>query len=217
MKGYHVHPSILSAAFLAVAGLTTAYAVPTPLPMGSGDVVPGVAAAAPSGTLVASTGPIAFVGVGGTISGTLETSVWADDPANPFAGGLTFTYLLNNTSADESIARLTLPDWGLDAGAIVAAETDGTAIVPDSVDRNNTGGTVIGWEWDSTPLAAGSSSALLILYTPATAWQASVANVIDGDVAQVASYAPAVPDGGFALAMLGAGVAVLGVIRQKRQ
>ena len=63
-------------------------------------------------------------------------------------------------------------------------------------------------------VAPGDCSAVLIVETNATAYTAGTLNIIDGSVASVASYAPAVPEPE-TIILLGAGlVALAGLVRR---
>lgn len=161
------------------------------------------------GALIAGGVPVPFVAP--TFSGTLTSSVIAGDPSNPF-GGLTFTYLVTNDPLSaHSIERLTINDF---AGWLVDAsyQTPAAGTVPVFNDRSLVGD-VVGFSFMNPMIgfgiiAPGGSSALLVLQTNAPDYQPTIASVIDGTVASVASWAPAVPEpSSMLLAAVGAALA----------
>lgn len=186
-------------------------------------LIPAAAEADPVGaTLVTSTGPVAF-SVPGSFTGKLTTSVYSGDTSNPYPGGLTFTYLIeNDASSANSIGRLTV-------GQFLGFATDGSyqtpvvapAVAPASIDRN-VSGDVVGFNFVPTPvdpatgfLSPGISSALLVVQTDATGYAPSLANLIDGGVTSVASLGP-VPEPSTILLVLGS-LATVGVYRLRRR
>ncbi len=115
-------------------------------------------------------------------------------------GGLTFTYLLTNTTGPNSIERLTVPGYGI-PGLLTDASYQAPAlpgaILPTSFDRSAvaTLGDVIGTSFTPAPLGSGAippagASALIVIQTSANQFFNSVASVIDGSTAQVATFAP---------------------------
>ncbi len=181
-----------------------------PLPVGGNlypaPAVPGIGGA----TLVASiTDPVAAA----TFTGTLTSSVYVNDPANP--GGLTFTYLLSNNgpNANERLTVSKFTGFLTDAGYVT-----GAGVVPTLIDR--TTADVVGFDFDPTPLGlgvigTGQSGDLLIVRTNATSSQPSTASVIDGSVATVPTFAPlSVPEPA-ALGMLACGA--IGLLARRRR
>lgn len=185
-------------------------------------LIPGAAEPDPVGaTLITSTGAVPFV-VPGSFTGTLTTTVYGPDPSNPL-GGLTFTYLISNdASSSNSIGRLTV-------GEFLGFATDGSyqvpvappAVAPASIDRN-VSGDVVGFNFVPTPvdpltgfLSPGVSGALLVIQTDAPAYAPSIANLIDGGVASVASLGP-VPEPS-TIALVVGSLVTLGVYRLRRR
>lgn len=134
-------------------------------------------------------------------SGTLTSVVLAGDTTNPL-GGLTFVYIMRNdaTSAN-SLARLTVngyAGWGTDA----SWSTLFPGIDPLFIDRQANGDS-LGFSFSNalghSLITPGASSAVLIIQTNAPWYTNTIANVIDGAVTQVDTYAPAIPTPGAAV------------------
>jgi hypothetical protein len=114
----------------------------------------------------------------------------------------------------------------LTVGSFLNAATDGSyqtpvvGVAPASIDRN-VSGDVIGFNFVPTPvdpasgfLIPGASSTLLVIQTDSTAYAPSLANLIDGGVTSVASLGVPEPS---TVALVAAGLAVLGVYRLRRR
>ncbi len=135
--------------------------------------------------------------VSATFTGTLHSEVFGSDPTNPFGlGGLTFVYQITNTSNFASqIERITIPDFsGFQTNADYVAGAGGF-IAPTYVDRSVSPGVTPGFGFLPTPIGAGSimsgqTSALLVIYTDARAFQSTTASIIDGSVTTTPSFAP---------------------------
>jgi hypothetical protein len=185
-----------------IIGLSAAQVTAAPITMNPGDSQFVPTGAGPTGGAVqAGTGiPVAFLS--GTFHGTLTSTVIAGDPSNPY-GGLTFTYLLVNMTAPPppqgEIDRITINDY--DTFAVDASYQSPTAgFLPTLVDRDLTGD-VMGFSFLNLPghlghgpLPPGFTSALMVLQTNAQFYKPTLASVIDGSVASVASFAPNVPE-----------------------
>jgi len=143
------------------------------------------------GALLFSTGPLPYAS--GAFSGTLISSVIAGDGSNPL-GGLTFIYdLVNSPASIDSVGRLTVTGytgWLTD----MSFQTPPIGLPPTTMDRS-LNSNVVGFSFVAPPLGAGAlppgmPSAKLVVQTNAPAFVPSLANVIDGTVAQVPSLAP---------------------------
>jgi hypothetical protein len=181
-------------------------------------LVPGNAYFAPAGsgpiggTVELGTGlPVPFVSA--TFNGTLISTVYSGDSTNPY-GGLTFTYqLINNAlpSPAGDIDRLTINSY---AGFSVngSYQSPSGNVLPTLVDRD-LAGDVVGFSFlnlpgglGNGPLHKGFTSALLVLQTNATAYQSTMAAVIDGSTVNVPTFGPManIPEpGSFVLAAIG--------------
>jgi hypothetical protein len=166
-----------------------------PLPVGGSILVPGQAG--PVGGVLAAP-PLIETLTSPTFTGTLVSEVIAGDASNPF-GGLTFVYqVTNNLVSPDAIERVTIDNY---TGFTVDAsyQTPAAGQIPTLADRP---GDQVGFSFiNPVPaipgfghgvLAQGATSALLVLQTNAPAYAVSVANVIDGSVASVPSYSPAI-------------------------
>ena len=191
-----------SVRFVMLAFVTIGACVPassaqaTPLPVASAILAAGGPGPV-GGTVVANSGPVAFSSA--TFSGTLTSEVISGDTSNPF-GGFTFTYLLTNITGPNSIDRLTIPGYGI-PGTLTNASYQVPAlpgaILPTSFDRSaaTESGNVIGTSFTPPPLGAGAippagTSALIVIQTSANQERNSIASIIDGSTAQVATFAP---------------------------
>jgi hypothetical protein len=166
--------------------------------------------------------PVAGVLVGSTIqpfvtppgvgqfSGTLTTTVYQDDPSNPFAGigdpdpthhGLTFVFQLHNdATSTTSLERMTSVDFTPFQTDVSYQPTIG--LPPTSTDRSS-GPPTLGWSFTGAPLGLGRvlpglTTTPLVVQTNAPYFVDVLANVIDGSVVQVPTFGPAAsPVGGF--------------------
>jgi hypothetical protein len=141
-----------------------------------------------SGASVLSGAPVAFSGA--DFSGTLTSSVWKSD-ANPFgADKLTFTYLLTNNSETHTFSRLTISDyhgWLTD----VSYDSASMGVAPTVIERPIADVVAFNFLYlGDGAITPGATSRLLVVHTNATDYAATMANVINGSVAQVASVAP---------------------------
>lgn len=191
----------------AVVGMLPTAAFSALLNPGSAIIAAGDLAPV-GGSVIAGGVPVPFVAP--TFSGTLTTSVISGDVSNPW-GGLTFTFLLHNNGAN-SIGRLTLNDF---AGFLtdVSYQTPLIGQAPTFVDRSGSGD-IIGFNFIPAPigigsLGAGADSALLVVQTNALAYRTSIASVIDGTVASVATFAPVPEPSSLMLFTLGASAMLL--------
>jgi len=220
----YARPFLALGTALAVAfslfGPSVCFAVP---------LVPGANALAvgepdPTGGAVVATLTAPFASA--TFNGTLVSKVIAGDPSNPL-GGLTFTYFLtNNLVSANNIERLTVDGytgWGTDVSYQTPVPPGN---VPPTFNDRDATGNVMGFTFQNPVvipgvgvigngvLAPGDTAALMVIQTNAPSFQPTIANVIDGAVTAMSSYAPAavIPEPStLVLAALGAlGLAVAG-------
>jgi MYXO-CTERM domain-containing protein len=137
----------------------------------------------------------------GLFSGTLTTRVISGDTTNPY-GGLTFTYTLtHDVGSITSLGRLTTIGWSgwlSDASYLLGDAGN----FPQIIDRPGSLGEVIGFTFSGTPtapIAPGTTSTLLVVQTNATQFRQTIANVIDGAVAQVPTLSPIPTPGSVAI------------------
>lgn len=181
---------VVSALILIGVLISATVANATPLGINSlilGSPVPGTG----GGGLVATKGPLPFSAA--TFSGTLLSQVFANDPANPFGpGNLTFEYLLSNTSVAgaNAIERMSVAGYGV-PGLLTDASYFGGGVPVTFFTRSDVPGDVIGADYaPPNTLVPGTTSALIVIHTNQTLFNDSIANVIDGSIASVDTYAP---------------------------
>jgi hypothetical protein len=178
---------------IAACGVLLSAASLQAAPIAPGGLLfPAPAVPLPGGNIVAGGVPQLFNSA--TFSGTLTSTVLANDPTNP--NGLTFTYQLQNVAGSPGeIDRLTIASFAnilADAGQVPVAGN----VAPAYIDRSLLGnGATLGFSFAQVPLGFGTlqpgqTSDLLVVRTNATAFAASTANVIDGSVEQVSTLAP---------------------------
>lgn len=133
-------------------------------------------------------------------TGTLTSFVISGDVTNPY-GGLTFVYQLhNNVGSANSLARLTVNGY---AGWLTDASWQpGPGVDPLFIDRQANGDS-LGFSFSSalghSLVLPGGDSTWLVIQTNAPAYRESIANVIDGAVTQVGTWAPTIPTPGSAV------------------
>lgn len=133
-------------------------------------------------------------------SGTVTSTVLANDTSNPFAGGLTFTYQIEvDPISVDAITRFTVSsfaDFMTDVSYTTSYSFLGPGIAPVSADRSALGGgAVVGFDFQGgSGLPPSSSSELLVVQTDAVAYNFTMASVTDAStsVASVTSVAPLV-------------------------
>jgi hypothetical protein len=140
-----------------------------------------------AGSAVALTLATPFVGAGpGGISGNIISNVYSNDPGNPFGlGALTFIFQVQSTGSP--IDRFTSNDFTSFLTDVSYANSAGTDVAPDHVDRATA--TTIGWTFNNFVLTNQETS-LLIVRTNATQFTTSNGSVIDGQTATGAVYGP---------------------------
>jgi len=197
-------------AFSVVTLLSQAQAAIIPL----GGSSPPDPTFSPVGATLLASATIPFTAVDPSrFTGVLTSEVYRDDPFSLFGpDGLTFVFTFFNNGPD-AIERFTAIDYGgfaVDAGVFVGSV--GTA-VPAIMDRS-LDGEILGFQDFNLGLGvlAGQLSATLILHTNAPAFVPVLNNVIDGSVAVVPSFGPAVPEP----VSIGALILFGGLIRKRR-
>ncbi|MEX2140199.1 MAG: PEP-CTERM sorting domain-containing protein [Pirellulales bacterium] len=197
---------VLLAAATAEAATLAPGALLTPVP----------AEAEPVGGVVLATQTSPFVST--TYTGELTSTVISGDTSNTL-GGLTFTYVLRNLTGTHSINRLSIngfDDFRTDVGRAAPAGT----IVPAYADREASG-TSIGFSWVSAPIgsgaiAAGQTSATLVVQTNSPVFVPTSAFVLDGFPAGMLAFAPVPEPSTFVLAGTGLALMVYGFSRRRR-
>lgn len=199
----------LSLTFLTVAGLVmcapnsqAAFITPSNPVTAGGAAVPVPNTTAAQGTLLASLlSPYSFSTTAGTTSGTLLAAVYR----NP-SGTLDFLYqVMNSAGSATALARESDTSF-LGFATQVAFRTDGASlpggagfvngtagIVPVTADRDASG-TTVGFNFVPAPpgtkIPPGTTSAVLVISTDATAYTNGNASVIDGGTQTVAAFQP---------------------------
>jgi hypothetical protein len=133
--------------------------------------------------------------VPGFFIGSLTATVVENDPANPYPGGLTFTYIVNNDpTSPNAIARMTTTQWAsflTDASYQIPA----TGRTPALIDRLTSD--VVGYSFSgigSGQILPGMTSALLVVQTDAAGWQQTTASIIDSGAITINTLGPNIPE-----------------------
>jgi hypothetical protein len=218
MAGLALFVTSSEASFIIPSALVTPGAPP---------VVPPATIAAPGTLLAFLNAPFSFSTTAGNTSGNVLSAVYRNG-----SGTLDFYYeVINGAGSATALSResdtnftgfLTQVAFRLDGGSLAGTSfTNGTAgIVPVTADRDASGVTV-GFNFIPTPpgtkIPPGTSSAVLVISTDATAFTAGNAQVIDGGTQTVASFEPlavaASPEPG-SMVLLGSGILAL-VLRRR--
>jgi hypothetical protein len=190
----------------------------TPVAPG-GSVVPSAFAGVP-GTLLATTGPVAFTSALGAsdFSGTVIESVYADSST----GLMDFVYQFhNNASSAQAIEQMSNSPYGpftadvqLDVSTGFGPFTAG-GVAPASANRSVSGNN-IAWQFAGTDLAPGATSAILMIKTNAPAFGPGNVSFINEGTATLTNMFAPVPEPG-TVALLALGLVGLGVRRFARR
>ena len=198
------------------------YAQATPLPPGSGSVIPSVGPGfpPPGSVLVASL--LAQPYSSTSINGTVDTFVYTAGTSSP-NGGLWFIYQIHNsTTRTDPVEAMGVGTTGDGfAGFLTDASENGlgVGIVPASTVDRSPNGEIVTWHFGGIlgAIEPGQNSTFLEISTNALNWRMSTAGVSDGNGASTNVLVPSVPDGGTAVALLGIALAgVEGVRRMFR-
>jgi PEP-CTERM motif len=212
MKANRSKTWVLAMTCLAGLGVTAFGA--TQFTLSPGTVAPAMGSTYPhGGTLLASLDAPFNTGL---LTGTLSSEVLSGEQGNPYAGGLTFTYRLSiSPSSQDSLSELSLSSFrGFQTD--VSYTNYGVMSVAPSFFSRSSSGDVIHSLWLYQPVGPNEQSAIIVIQTDATTFQPTLAGVIDGLTANVASFAPiAVPEP-TAGALLLAGLGLFLSMRRRR-
>ena len=154
-----------------------------------------------------------FTGAGGTDSGTWWEGV-ESDPTNIYgAGDLSFLFQVtsNSSSGDylASVAVASFAGFKTNVGHIPVA----TGAIPTSASRSGGTGSTITWTINVAP---GATSDIMVVQTNAQAWKAGSLGIADsGQTGAMPAYAPAVPDGGMTVMLLGGALVLVESLRRR--
>jgi hypothetical protein len=180
-----------SRALLAFASIAT-FALPSfAAILGPGGFSP-LAAGAPVGGAVIASSTLPYTGVNTSssvvFSGNETSQVLLGDPGNPF-GGLTFVYMLNNSSSSpDAIDRVSLSSF---AGFATQVEYFGPGVSPSIGDRSTNPGDIVGFDFFGATLTPGATTSELIIRTNALQFTSNTMSVTDGGDGVVSSYGAA--------------------------
>jgi len=181
-----------------------------------GAFVPALSSGFPVGGSVINTSTHSFSA--GVLSGTLISDVISGDASNPY-GGLTFTYELNISSSSlQGASQLTVSSFD-SFFTDVSYNNSGGGVVPSNFSRSSEGGTlgeVVRFSFFSPAVSGGEHSALLVVQTSATIYNVTEAGVIDGQTANVLTFAPLVVPEPTAAVLLLAGLGALAIARRRQ-
>jgi len=144
-------------------------------------------------------------------SGTIQLEVYKENGS----GTLDFLFqIFNSSSSANAIERLTTTNF---TGFATDVDWTNNAVIGEAPDHaNRPSADVVGFNFLTTPVLAGTNSALLFIKTDATAYTAGGVSMIDGTTVTIPAFAPtAVPEpSSWALVVLSVAMATL-VVRRR--
>jgi hypothetical protein len=221
--------SLLCAVFLSVLVVSAQSSFATMLTPSSAIIAPGEADPGVGAVVVGGGLPIPFLAA--SYSGTLTSTVWTNDPANPFGlDKLTFTYVIaNDAGSAHELHRFTISSFDNFQTDVSYSTTLPAGIAPLFIDRSPGLGDVVGFSYP-TPIppvllgpgaiTPGSTSMVMVIQTDALLFQPTMASVINGSTTMVPSLAPQalIPEpSSLALAALGAAWGLGAIVHRRRK
>lgn len=203
---------------MVIMAVTVTLANATPIAPGQTGIAVSVAPTNPltTGTIVANTGVQNFnaMSAGDSLIGTAQEWVVKNYASNPFgATGTTFVLQVSLSGAPpnvmaaviERVTNAVFTGFLTDVMSFVSAAGQ---VVPTNADRS-ANGAAVAFNFNLPNILPGQQSALLIINTNAPSFQVGTFSIQDGIATTVNGFAPSVPDGGNAVALLG--IALVGV------
>jgi hypothetical protein len=149
------------------------------------------------------------------------------DPSNEFCSGCyDFVIQIHDTGANNGasgiIEHVTNSDFSqsqVDIGYTTSTLTNFTAggVVPNTIDRQPAAGNVVSWDYNTTPIAVGQYSAILVAETNAKSYTVGFLGTLDGGSAQAITFAPSSVPEPMSMGLIGGGLALLGAARWRRK
>jgi len=129
-------------------------------------------------------------------------------------GNLVFGYILANKSGStDPLGQLSLTDFGAFTTAVAQGTPLNPPFVPVDLATRSMNGSVVSFNW-LTGVQPGVEARFVYIFTDAKHYKDGSASVLDGGVANVATYAPAAVPEPASIAVLGLGAAAL--IRRRK-
>jgi hypothetical protein len=145
------------------------------------------------------------------------------DPNNVFCAGC-FDFLIQVSVETGDIGRVTTSDFsGFQTSVGYWSGYWLTSLVQNgyppevnatSIERSSDGG-IIGFSFSPGDVTTGKATYLMVIETNATNYKPGALQFINGGVAYEQGFAPAVPDGGMTLMLLGSALVGLGTLRRR--